>query len=526
MEVPSREKPRAVRSSRPGSPIHTKPGAALRNILGGACALAGLVVGLSSGAYPQALWLGMAGVAIVILPGRAVERDDPIFRYIPLAAALLLPPGMLWTVIHQRWVDIWVLVHQPWFRVVFYLASVAGVWLTTSAMMHWAAPAAYGDDERDEHSLPRLRLAKPANDERANGVGIAGKQTWSWKNPWVRRSIGVAITIAIFVWMLKPIVTRWPEVGGRIMQTSAARFVIASFMFSIFLFVFRAFSWRRILQSLGHRLNIAPATRIWSASELARYVPGSIMQVIGRAYLAKPYGIDGATSSTSQVLELTIFLLANVLMALVCLPWFAAKIQGNARIALWSAAGLAPLLLILLYPPVFYGLMNRILRALKKKPIAGRVSGPVLIGLLVWAVLGLAWQGLAIWILTAQPQALDLDPSRIGLVIGAYCLAWCAGFLAFWAPGGIGMREAVLVAALQFALPPALANHIVDQQVFNGFLAFLAVLLRLWTITGELILATCAYTIDYRGALGHPDAPGRVPVASAASIATAAEAPK
>jgi hypothetical protein len=36
------------------------------------------------------------------------------------------------------------------------------------------------------------------------------------------------------------------------------------------------------------------------------------------------------------------------------------------------------------------------------------------------------------------------------------------------------------------------------------------VLLRLWATSGEVILAALAYAFDYRGALGRPDAPGRV----------------
>jgi hypothetical protein len=326
----------------------------------------------------------------------------------------------------------------------------------------------------------------------------------------LRTAIGVGVTAAIFWWMLKPIIHRWHDVGDRIMNTSVTRFCLAAAMFSFFLFFFRSLCWRKILKEFGKSLPIPASTRIWSTSELARYVPGSIMQVIGRVYLAKPYGIDGATCSTSQVLELTIFLLANLIVALACLPWFAAKISGPARVGLWGAAALAPLLGLLLRPKVFYGFMNALMRKLKKRPIEARVSGHVLVGLLLWNILGLCWQGLAIWLLAGQRQALDLDVSRIGLVIGAYCLAWCAGFLAFWAPGGIGMRELVLVAALRFALPASVANHFVDQQSFDGFLAFLAVLLRLWTIAGELLLASIAYLLDLRGALGLAGAAGRV----------------
>jgi hypothetical protein len=103
-----------------------------------------------------------------------------------------------------------------------------------------------------------------------------------------------------------------------------------------------------------------------------------------------------------------------------------------------------------------------------------------------------------------------LPLSKWWIVAGAYGLAWCAGFIAFWAPGGLGVREVVFVAALMFALPQNVRADFGDKATLFAFLALLGMVLRLWTVTGELMLATVAYILDYRGALGKADAPGRV----------------
>jgi hypothetical protein len=39
----------------------------------------------------------------------------------------------------------------------------------------------------------------------------------------------------------------------------------------------------------------------------------------------------------------------------------------------------------------------------------------------------------------------------------------------------------------------------------------------LWATVGELMLAMLAYAMDFRGALGDPEAPGRVRIAAATS---------
>ena len=51
-----------------------------------------------------------------------------------------------------------------------------------------------------------------------------------------------------------------------------------------------------------------------------------------------------------------------------------------------------------------------------------------------------------------------------------------------------------------------------DPAKMTAFLAYLSVLLRLWTIVGELILAVVSIVFDFGGLMGRSDAPGRVPV--------------
>jgi hypothetical protein len=324
---------------------------------------------------------------------------------------------------------------------------------------------------------------------------------------YVNRLAGTLITAAILLWMLRPVFSRWDQVKDRIWDTSWTRVLVGSLMFAGFLFVFRAMSWRRILIGFGHRLPVGAATRIWSTSELARYLPGMIWQVVGRVYLVRPYGVSGSVCSASQVLELALFLLANIMLAVGCLVWLGHKtFHGMTLHWLFAAAALIPVLFVLVHPRVFYGLANRVMRRLNKPPITQQLQFRELCGLLVWALIGLIWQSLAIWLVVSEP--LGLQFTKWWVVAGAYSLAWCAGFLAFWAPGGLGVRELVFVTALDLALPPAVRQQFVDPKVLLGFLAFLSVLLRLWATAGELILSAIAYVCDYRGALRHPDAPG------------------
>jgi hypothetical protein len=335
--------------------------------------------------------------------------------------------------------------------------------------------------------------------------------TWTVARPWLWRAAAVAITVWIFAIMIRPLVQHWTQVRGEIAILSPWRFIGAAAMFAVFLLCFRALAWRRVLKGFGFKLPYAAATRIWATSELARYLPGAIWQVVGRVYLARPYGVPGAIISTSQILEIFVFLYANVLVAGSCLLWFAAKMDPHARPWLYTALALVPALALLLHPKIFYGIANRILIRIGKPAIVKRLRGRKLVALLAWMILGLLWQSLAVYALVDPVLHLKIDWWWV--VAGSYCLAWSAGFLAFWAPGGIGVREIVFVATMQIVIPPGIRDkYFPDAAAFAGLLALVGFLLRLWTIAGEVMLTAVAYAADYKGALNRPNAPGRAPL--------------
>ena len=334
------------------------------------------------------------------------------------------------------------------------------------------------------------------------------REAWTRLRPWLRRAAAVAITLWIFAIMIKPLRENWSIVREQIAAISWWRFALASLMFASFLLFFRAMAWRRILKAFGYRLPYAPAARIWATSEMARYLPGAIWQVVGRVYLSKPYGVPAALVTTSQILEVCIFLFANVLIAGSCLLYFGAKMAPQARPWLYTALVLVPTLGILLHPKIFYGIANSILTKLNKPPITRRLGGRKLVELLMWMILGLVMQSLAVYLIT--DPVLHLKLAWWWVVAGAYCLAWCAGFLAFWAPGGIGVREIVFVATMKTIAPNDVEQAFGNPSAFVGLLVFLGFILRAWTVAGEVILVAATHAWDYRGAIGDPTAPGRV----------------
>ncbi len=469
-----------------------------------------------------------------VLRGKPMRLEGRLFTWLTLGVSSLAAAGGIWTVAHEyfpwqlsglgrlgvllltgaiTWIIAWPIARGIWRAGNVLIRNIPRIrrrvrpWLRHHGI-DLLPPRRY---RRKKLSPDDLSPAFSGPDEQIIHIherhGNNLRYGWAVAKPWIKRFLSIAVTVAIFVWMLRPIIRQFrdnPQVRDRILQTSVGRFVLAAAMFAVFLLVFRALAWRKILKNLAHRVPIPAAVRIWSYSELARYLPGAIWQVVGRVYLIKPYGVRGSVCSASQILELTLFLLANILVAVGGLLLIGVRrLSPEARPWLLASVCLAPLLLLLLHPRIFYGSTNRILGRFGKPSLDQRLSGTKLLGVLGWYILGLMWQTLAVWVLLSQPNTLGLGIEHFGKLAGAYCLAWCAGFLAIWAPGGLGVREMVLMASLGFALPVDVAANFtdphtgaIDPAAYLAFLGFLSLLLRLWTVAGEVLLAATVTWVD------------------------------
>jgi hypothetical protein len=516
-------------------------GLIVRNVVGWVFILSSLTIGMTSpipGGMPT---LFLIGFVLITFPGKRhllsrVMRGRPMkvepwpFIIFVVAISVMVTLGGLW-VLTARYEQILRRLHLQWFQVVGVVLGAAVVswcvlrlglaglnlWLRKVPKLRrsirpWLKKKGVTLlPPRRERSMPRASQPQ-APPKESPIIEVHDRYhrrlnvLWGRAKPWVKRLAGVGITIWIFARILRPILRNWsnPDVQARLGQIEPTRFVTAVLMFAAFLFVFRALAWRRILIAFGFRLPVAASVRIWSTSELARYLPGAVFQVVGRVMLAKPYGVRGSITTVTQVIELTIFLLANVLVAVSCLLYFGFKnMHGPARTWLLCAFAMVPVLLLLLHPKVCYGLINRVMKRLGKPIIDQRLGGLQLLGILIWNIVGLLWQTAGMFVLTQG--ALGLKLAWWWVLAGPYTLAWCAGFLAFWAPGGLGVREWVFAGAMAVALPADARRHISENPVaLSAVLLSISLLLRIWATAGELVLTSIVYTLDYRGGMGRP----------------------
>jgi uncharacterized membrane protein YbhN (UPF0104 family) len=198
--------------------------------------------------------------------------------------------------------------------------------------------------------------------------------------------------------------------------------------------------WLFLLRRLGTHAPLSWIT-LFFKSQLAKYLPGSVWQYAGRVALARSRGVPLQRAVVSVAAEVGYSALTAAAASSLILGWDAAAgvLVGLAAILLLAAA-------LRRHVP---GLLAQDRRATKggavdrQSILAGLRAAPAAVGLylVVWGLYGIAF-----WL---TGRALFAIPaSDIPRYIGVFALAWLAGVVAFFAPGGIGVREAVIAALL------------------------------------------------------------------------------
>jgi hypothetical protein len=229
--------------------------------------------------------------------------------------------------------------------------------------------------------------------------------------------------------------------------------------------------WRRILDSLGQRLEPRRARAIWCTSILARYVPSSMLMPMVRVAMAEPEGVPRRVCLASSIYEVALTFTGALALGayfVIELP----ELDGHPARFL---VALVPLIAILaLHPRVFQRLANVGLRRLGRDPLPGVLPASALLGYLVLYAGSFAIGGFGIY---ALAMALHpVSPSDLPTMLSAHAVGYAISVLAFMIPGGLGAREAGIASALTGAVP--------------GFVALaVAVTTRVVQLAIELVLA-------------------------------------
>jgi len=263
----------------------------------------------------------------------------------------------------------------------------------------------------------------------------------------VRLALQLGIAVVIFGALVLTVVQQWSDIQNEGVHFHVGWLIPAIIILPAF-FVLSAFGWDLTLRFLGYPLGFGRAQVAWGQPLLARYVPGSVLYVLGRVLLSEKAGIPRRITIASIVYEQAI----SATSAVVVAAYFIIKhpdLQGEPW--RWGVLLLIPAAIALLHPKVFGPLANRALRAFGREPLPEVISLRGVITLIVYYSLN--WVVVAFGIYCVARSVTFIPYKDILLVGSAQAIGYFAALVTLVAPAGLGIRDAAFAWAVKAALP-------------------------------------------------------------------------
>jgi glycosyltransferase 2 family protein len=316
---------------------------------------------------------------------------------------------------------------------------------------------------------------------------------------WRRLAISalkLVVAVLVVSAVTRHVVLAWNDLSAR---TEPLRFELgwlagAGLLYVLGLAAYGRF-FERILHSSATPVKLGPALCAYVVSHLGKYVPGKAMVVVIRAGMVVPFGARASSAAIATFYETLVMMAAGGLLAAAGfaaangpdLTLLRLPVWGQVALPLYRVAALLGLVLgvgflTVVAPPVFARLVELVNLPFPK---VGNGSAPKysirLLGTgMLWSSAGWAFLGasqLAVVRAFDRAGATNLVAyGLVPLVVSSVALATVAGFVVAVLPGGLGVREGVLMSVLA----PAIGS---DHAVVASLL------LRLVWVASEVVAA-------------------------------------
>lgn len=264
----------------------------------------------------------------------------------------------------------------------------------------------------------------------------------------VRLALQIGLAVLIFGFLVLTVINQWSEIKSEGVHFHVAWLIPAIVILPMF-YVLSAFGWDLTLRFLGYTIGFGRAQVAWGQPMLARYVPGSVLYVLGRVLLSERAGIPRRITIASIVYEQAI----SATSAVVVAAYFIINhpdLQGEPF--RWAVLLLIPAALAVLHPRVFGPLSNKVLGAFGREPLPAVVSLRGVVSLLVFYSLNWVVVAFGIYCVARSVTFIPLDFNDILLVGSAQAVGYFAALVTLVAPAGIGVRDAAFAWAVKAAV--------------------------------------------------------------------------
>jgi hypothetical protein len=266
---------------------------------------------------------------------------------------------------------------------------------------------------------------------------------------------------------VRAVVINWQSLRAQPLEWRlSAGWIVASVVVVFASYAVLIEAWRRVVLSMGERLPFLTAARIWVLASLGKYIPGKVWAVAGAAVLAQRAGVD-PVAAVAGLMALQALALASGAAVVAVTAHEAFEVMGQgavpvaALVIISSLTGTAML--------GSQSVLDRIQRLLPTSWPPLRAIPPGNLAAAFFANV-IAWTGYGVALLLLTRGLLPEVELSLPRAVGVFTCSYIVGFVALFAPGGLGPRESVLLLMLadDIGLKPAAALALASRLLLTG----------------------------------------------------------
>ena len=232
--------------------------------------------------------------------------------------------------------------------------------------------------------------------------------------------------------------------------------------------VWGAVAWLAVARAFGAPLGARPALRIFSTSNLGKYLPGKVLHAFARVYLAQQEGVALPLATASVLTDVVLSTAAALLVVVLALPTIVTALTDLDGPLVTGLAVVGVVAGLAMLHPVALNFGFRLGRRL----MPGRAFPTIQVGygtilrifvlyLVLWALYAAA--------LFASIQAVHpISATTFPTLSAIYTFSYLSGLVMPLAPAGLGVREGLMALLLSQLMPlPAAAAASVLVRVLQ-----------------------------------------------------------
>jgi len=254
---------------------------------------------------------------------------------------------------------------------------------------------------------------------------------WSW----VLLAVVAGVGAYLVVRDRHNLAIAFSEIGWGAMALSA--------MFAVLGTVLLLGLWMSVLRGLAVVVPLGSGWRVFFISQLGKYLPGLLWPALAQMEAGRRWGARRSVMLAANLLMVGVLTGTGLVLGLVMLPGSV----GLAGIPSWTAWMLAGLLVVIcLWPHLLTRVVDRVYSLFHREPPNLSASPRDMAISFAWATATWLLYGMHVWVLVRSVGGTGADAWVAAT--GGIALGWALGLLAVFAPAGVGVRDAALIAVL------------------------------------------------------------------------------